>query len=342
MKNRSKIFAETAIALKPMLCSRCGLSSDKLPTKNGKNELKLFLGGLFLFYITLVSFSIPKTAPIANAPANTFFIGVQTNGVLPVLPDFAEDVEVAPTTVSGTWNTAEPPQAEPSGFCALGVYITKRVGDAPALGFLGLTSPPKISPSKTSPFLKWYFNWKLAPPPIGGITFVPLASKSWLNVYDCLPSPVALEKFEDAERTEETELAKRTSPVQTYLGSCGFTNPEICISKNFLPDWFITVTGTPVKFCPIGIVGKFQLEALCVGMPLYIFSVSALWMAVYVFIKIKVKVRDKYTNNFLTFYSFEKTDRAWAKSFNSFLLPLPFIRRTKVAMEHNYWLYESI
>jgi hypothetical protein len=35
------------VLLKRVLCSRCGLSSDKLPTKHGKNELKLFLGGLF-------------------------------------------------------------------------------------------------------------------------------------------------------------------------------------------------------------------------------------------------------------------------------------------------------
>jgi hypothetical protein len=47
------------------------------------------------------------------------------------------------------------------------------------------------------------------------------------------------------------------------------------------------------------------------------------------------KVRGKYTNNFFTFYKFEKFDRAGAKSFNLFLLPLKFIRRENVAMEHN-------
>lgn len=49
----------------------------------------------------------------------------------------------------------------------------------------------------------------------------------------------------------------------------------------------------------------------------------------------KFKVRNKDTNNLFTFYSFVKTDRARAKSFNSFLLPLKFIRSGKVAMEHN-------
>jgi hypothetical protein len=50
----------------------------------------------------------------------------------------------------------------------------------------------------------------------------------------------------------------------------------------------------------------------------------------------------KDTKSFLTFYKFEKFDRAWAKSFNSFLLPLKFIRSENVAMEHNYWLYAII
>jgi hypothetical protein len=57
--------------------------------------------------------------------------------------------------------------------------------------------------------------------------------------------------------------------------------------------------------------------------------------ALYVFILDDFKSWHKYTTNFLTFYKFEKFERALAKSFNSFLLPLKFIRSRNVAMEHN-------
>jgi hypothetical protein len=43
----------------------------------------------------------------------------------------------------------------------------------------------------------------------------------------------------------------------------------------------------------------------------------------------------KYTESFLTFYNFNKNEERWQKSFNSFLLPLKFIRSKNVAMEHN-------
>jgi hypothetical protein len=49
----------------------------------------------------------------------------------------------------------------------------------------------------------------------------------------------------------------------------------------------------------------------------------------------KFKSCYKNTQNFFTFYSFEKTAVRWQKSFNSFLLPLKFIRSENEAMEHN-------
>ncbi|MDQ5929088.1 MAG: hypothetical protein QG594_866, partial [Bacteroidota bacterium] len=222
------------VLLKRVLCSRCGLSSDKLPTENGKNELKLFLGGLFLFYITLVSFSIPKTAPIANAPATTFLSGVQTNGVL---PDFVEDEDVGEL--------------------------------APVYSFTKKSAIGYVLPSTTvsivtmggrfgSPALIDFFTPSIISPVLNDFTIVP---------------PVA--------PPDVIEML----PVRIVYG---------CKKINFAITNFFSM------------------------------------------------VLDKYTHNFLTFYSFAKTDRAWAKSFNSFLLPLKFIRSGKVAMEHNEEQWERV
>ena len=179
---------------------------------------KLFLGGLFLFYITLVSLSIPKTAPIANTAPTTFFIGVQTNGVLPdfgtsTLRLVSVDEPVYGATISIDGNLNCPP---------VGTFINIE-------GTAGSPSFPVLPASKVasimSPFLKTN----------GGL---PLVEKSFVKIY-------------------------------------------FAITNFFSKCWH------------------------------------------------------KYTNNFLTFYKFEKFDRAWAKSFNSFLLPLKFIRSNNGAMEHN-------
>ena len=203
------------VLLKRVLCSRCGLSSDKLPTENGKNELKLFWGGLFLFYITLASFSIPKTAPIANTAPITFLAGVQTNFEL--LLEVVAPVPVYIAT-SDFWTIYV--------FPLLFIFIWLGRG-FPLSYTMGCSTPSTISP-----ILKL----------IDGIEPVNVPSKN------------ALEFF---------------------------------VKINFAMTIFF----------------------------------SKCW--------------HKYTHNFLTFYSFEKTDRAWAKSFNSFLLPLKFIRSENVAMEHN-------
>lgn len=232
------------VLLKRVLCSRCGLSSDKLPTKNGKNELKLFFGGLFLFYITFASFSIPKIAPIANAPANTFFIGVQTNGVLP-------------------------------DFCVLPLEVS-----------LPLISLPLISL------------------PIGIATGIIICEAR-------PPKPI------------------RIAPLTKKLGGSEF---KLLVST--LPS----IMSPFLKDLRIGIYeqGGFDFEHSGAGevqSKLVVktnFAISSFFSNGW----------HKYTHNFLTFYSFEKTDRAWAKSFNSFLLPLKFIRSENVAMEHNEGINE--
>jgi hypothetical protein len=233
------------VLLKRVLCSRCGLSSDKLPTEKGKNELKLFLGGLFLFYITFASFSIPKTAPIANAPATTFFIGVQTNGVLPFegvsvwrFSDFVRGVDVVLVPEYGSKNFWLFHSRPPKPIFNFGLATTKKLGGSDVDVF-GTTSPSIISPIL------------------------------YLTVIFPSPSP--------SDARPELVAGMR-------------------VEKSFVKINF----------------------------------------AIMIFFS-KVRGTDKH--NFFTFYKFEKFDRAWAKSFNSFLLPLKFIRRENVAMEHNVlWL----
>jgi len=50
----------------PLLSSRCGQSTDTLATKHGKNELKLFLRGIFYFqnFIATITKEIPAKTPI--------------------------------------------------------------------------------------------------------------------------------------------------------------------------------------------------------------------------------------------------------------------------------------
>jgi hypothetical protein len=226
-----------------LLCSRCGLSSDKLPTKNGKNELKLFLGGLFIFYITLVSFSIPKTAPIANAPVTTFFIGVQTNGVL---PDFC----VLPLEVS-----------LPLLSCPIGIAL-------------------------------------------------PVVATGIMICEPLPPKPI------------------RIAPLSKKLGGS-----EVKVLGTILPS----IVSPFLKDLRIGIYeqGGFDFEHSGAGevqLKLVVktnFAISNFFSNVW----------HKDTTNFLIFFNFKKVEERWQKSFNSFLLPLKFIRSENGAMEHNKTLY---
>ena len=71
MREAQMIFNSTQpedaqrVSIYALLCSRCGLSSTKLATKHGKNELKLFLRGLF--YLNALTATIIKATP-AKAP----------------------------------------------------------------------------------------------------------------------------------------------------------------------------------------------------------------------------------------------------------------------------------
>jgi len=201
------------VLLKRVLCSRCGLSSDKLPTENGKNELKLFLRGLFYEYKTFLSTVLRKAVdelPFASLTTDRMY-----PSLLPVIEAMREDKSNCPLMFPC-------PSALPiSNFWK---------------------SPPLTEYSKVRLSQSMFFTLILG----------------WVKVRDVL---------------------------------------QIIIPKINEPKMLI---------------GK-----------------------IYCFIKNEFKVCDKYTHNFLTFYKFEKFDRALAKSFNSFLLPLKFIRRDNVAMEHN-------
>lgn len=236
------------VLLKRVLCSRCGLSSDKLPTKNGKNELKLFLGGLF--YITFCHFNKPRTAPIAKTPM-TIFLGVNMllGAVLLVELLFGCPPPNIPSVVP------------------LNVFSVLLM-----LVVIGVVSETLVRIEK------------------GTVRFCSVIAETWASQ----PSPLSLKNI---------FCTSITSPLLKWYNTDFKGIPALL-------NCVVTVKSANV------LNRYFPVDGFCVTIN-------------------KFKSFYKNTQNFFIFYIFEKTDRALAKSFNSFLLPLEFIRSRNGAMEHN-------